>query len=603
MFFAQSHLGIGADGLSACSPRRANLALQAQQADSQQQRQQLVQNALSAASAVRTTSKSSKCKVRQDGKRGVDSTIVYVDRRDEADSLSDFLKGSGFPAASYHAGMDSEDRFKGTYPADCTRSPSTHPVQTAVAKQFECGSVKVVVATIAFGMGVDKADVRRVLHACLPKTVEAYLQETGRAGRDGLPAECRLLYGREHALRQLSLGAQGRLCQMQVSALLLRLCAVGPHSAMHEPYRVPKYAVVPVSPTEVDFDISSSMIETLLSVLESPPFSMITVDGAHLSTIKGSFRCADDRLPATPVISAIRKIAESRPVFIGEEDCDSFQVKARGAAAYGLKSFQLPLQALCDEIGWERKDAISSLYSLQRDGFLEYSLSDLAIFSSLTPSGAARLAGRSVTEVAELLVGPVACQVVEVAGAIEALNKQRSVDMWRLAQLMSSEDEEGQKSEDFQEAIKDFVCYYLEIMTEEVKSSSAAADDSAIADQPALQQLVGRFRQLTSPQELLPPDASAFLRDAHALTLDPSLLGAVQAMARASALDKIGVGLQALLRGCLAMFVAKVLHGVPSGRLDSSWSQHQLWGRYKHVDFDDLLARTLDMIQERAHSC
>src|SRR5439155_3386690 len=81
---------------------------------------------------------------------------------------------TSFRAAAYHAGMPPEER---------------ESVQSA----FLAGDVDVVVATIAFGMGIDKADVRTVLHTALPATLEGYYQEIGRAGRDGLPARAVLL--------------------------------------------------------------------------------------------------------------------------------------------------------------------------------------------------------------------------------------------------------------------------------------------------------------------------------------------------------------------------------------------------------------------------
>ncbi len=102
--------------------------------------------------------------------------IVYCLRRADVDELSADLKRRGVRCAGYHAGMDGGERTR---------------VQTA----FLAEDLDVVVATVAFGMGIDRSDVRFVVHASLPKGVEQYSQETGRAGRDGLPAECVLFYG------------------------------------------------------------------------------------------------------------------------------------------------------------------------------------------------------------------------------------------------------------------------------------------------------------------------------------------------------------------------------------------------------------------------
>ncbi len=100
--------------------------------------------------------------------------IVYVPTRREADSFAAELK-QDFPAASYHAGLESARRKQ---------------VQTA----FLGGELQVIVATIAFGMGIDKPDIRTVIHTALPGSLEAYYQEVGRAGRDGAPSRAILMH-------------------------------------------------------------------------------------------------------------------------------------------------------------------------------------------------------------------------------------------------------------------------------------------------------------------------------------------------------------------------------------------------------------------------
>ncbi|MCU0304780.1 MAG: ATP-dependent DNA helicase [Thermoanaerobaculales bacterium] len=100
--------------------------------------------------------------------------IVYAPTRKETEALAGLLGGS-FPAAAYHAGMSATARDR-------------------AQRGFADGRLEVVVATIAFGMGIDKADVRTVVHTGLPGSVESYYQEIGRAGRDGLPSRAILLY-------------------------------------------------------------------------------------------------------------------------------------------------------------------------------------------------------------------------------------------------------------------------------------------------------------------------------------------------------------------------------------------------------------------------
>ena len=109
------------------------------------------------------------------GRHAGEASIVYCISRKETDQLAARLAAEGLLARPYHAGLDAKER---------------HRTQEAFARE----TIDVVVATVAFGMGIDRSDVRLVLHTSLPKSLEAYQQETGRAGRDGLAAECLLLY-------------------------------------------------------------------------------------------------------------------------------------------------------------------------------------------------------------------------------------------------------------------------------------------------------------------------------------------------------------------------------------------------------------------------
>jgi ATP-dependent DNA helicase RecQ len=109
------------------------------------------------------------------GRHRGEASIVYCLSRRDTEDLAARLAAEGILARPYHAGLDSAQR---------------HATQEAFARE----TIDVVVATVAFGMGIDRSNVRLVLHTSLPKSLEAYQQETGRAGRDGLAAECLLLY-------------------------------------------------------------------------------------------------------------------------------------------------------------------------------------------------------------------------------------------------------------------------------------------------------------------------------------------------------------------------------------------------------------------------
>lgn len=101
--------------------------------------------------------------------------IIYTSTRKEAESLYNKINKKGYKVGVYHAGLNDEERKK-------------------TQEDFSFDNIEIIVATNAFGMGIDKSNVRFVIHHNIPKNMEAYYQEAGRAGRDGEESECILLF-------------------------------------------------------------------------------------------------------------------------------------------------------------------------------------------------------------------------------------------------------------------------------------------------------------------------------------------------------------------------------------------------------------------------
>lgn len=130
--------------------------------------------------------------------------IVYCATRAGAEKIAKSLSDYGLPTKHFHAGLTPE-------------------IKKEVQSAFIKGDLKVIAATNAFGMGIDKSDVRMVVHADIPGSLENYLQEAGRAGRDQQDAQCVLLYTREDVEQQFKLSSRSRLTRREIQALLRAL--------------------------------------------------------------------------------------------------------------------------------------------------------------------------------------------------------------------------------------------------------------------------------------------------------------------------------------------------------------------------------------------
>ena len=130
--------------------------------------------------------------------------IVYCASRGQTEDVARFLLAKDLTAGYFHAGLPPETR-------------------KSVQQRFIRGDLRVIAATNAFGMGIDKPDVRLVIHADIPGSLENYLQEAGRAGRDQQAARCVLLYTPEDVERQFGMSARSRLTQREIGAILRAL--------------------------------------------------------------------------------------------------------------------------------------------------------------------------------------------------------------------------------------------------------------------------------------------------------------------------------------------------------------------------------------------
>ncbi len=173
------------------------------------------------------------------------ATIIYVTLQRTAEDVADYLTQNGQEATAYHAGLKPDDR-------------------TAIQDQFMKSPQAVIVATIAFGMGVDKADIRYVYHYNLPKGLESYSQEIGRAGRDGKPSVCEMLVSTEDSITLENFSYGDTPEEKVVDAFTRHILDLG------EQFDISEYEL------SNRFDLRPLVVKTLLTYLELEGYLLST---------------------------------------------------------------------------------------------------------------------------------------------------------------------------------------------------------------------------------------------------------------------------------------------------------------------------------------
>ena len=245
-------------------------------------------------------------------------TIIYVTRQETAEGLAAFLKREGFPARPYHAGLRDETR-------------------SACQEAFMSGDAPIITATIAFGMGIDKADIRRIIHYNLPKSLENYTQETGRAGRDGQRACCELLACKDDLLVLENFVYGDTPSQEAVGRVLEQILMRG------TTFDLSRYDLA------VSNDIRPLVINTLLTYLELEGYIVTT------SSFYSSYR--------------VRLLRDIKQINLGlEESKREFIARILSNGKQGRKWVTIEPTVAAEQMQCDRDQIIRELSSLETHG-------------------------------------------------------------------------------------------------------------------------------------------------------------------------------------------------------------------------------------------
>lgn len=177
------------------------------------------------------------------------SVVIYCSRRKSTEELAEFLQGEGYTAEAFHAGLE----------------PS---LKKRIQENFISGLTPIICATNAFGMGIDKDDVRLVIHADIPGSLENYLQEAGRAGRDRNEADCILIFTEQDVEGQFRLSSRSRLTKREIAQMLrgIRYAAKGGNEVILTSGELLDMDVVAIDPD--DLTDGDTRVRTAISWLE-----------------------------------------------------------------------------------------------------------------------------------------------------------------------------------------------------------------------------------------------------------------------------------------------------------------------------------------------
>ncbi|GLC60783.1 hypothetical protein PLESTB_001670400 [Pleodorina starrii] len=513
----------------------------------------------------------------------VQSVLVYVGMQWQADEVAGWLQSMrGVPASSYHAGRAMSDRSK-------------------VAAEFRSGLIRVVVATVAFGMGVDHPSIGAVVHLQMPRSLEDYVQQAGRAGRNGKEARCYLFLDNQDYLRYRSLIFSTAAEVSAVETFLTRIFTPAPllPPETHDGGAAGGYdggannngggggssfGVLQLSTTAAELDLSEEVMETIMSYLQQDEqqqqqtaAAAAAADGGYVSVLPGCaarvhvyfHRAAAAALAARwPVVAAMLGCRPPPRVHRGCYKVDmTALVGSPGAGPGGISSSQALRQ-------------LSQLAALGQIHFEPIAKMKAISWQLLRrpspPPGAAAAAG-------------VAALAARIHARLEAQTAAAAARLDMIWGLMAGAYETGNTCVEQEAFLRPRITSYFDSPSQPPTAAAAAA---AAAPPPPGAAAAAAAAVAPPPRPLSPPDCPPLPLAPRSSTLvlevEAFLTGS---KARAAAMSV----------PLTPVAVARALHGLAGPAFPADvWRKSHEWGRYRAVDFAYVRAVAAMVLARRA---
>ncbi len=494
--------------------------------------------------------------------------IVYVWLQRTAEALAEQLCSHGHRAVAYHGGMSSRDRQK-------------------AQKAFMKGRARIIVATVAFGLGVNMKNVRGVVHFDMPTSIEGYVQEIGRAGRDGKEAYCHVLFSDADFRSHHSLAHSNGLELVQIRGLLRMIFRRDKNEVevTTSTGGAVRHVSVRLKDVCARLDLREEVVETLLSLLEVASRKMVRLCGSILD------HCVIEFQKKKPSILAELNTIIAAVCNVGVEVNNGLLGASASGHGYSHGCIQLDVIAVTQALGGEFSpcDVLKELRRLRDEGEIEYSLSERSYHVTLDCRHRQKESWfdeQKLNVLAEALLSQMRDAEASEVRRVEEMYSVLSNSVTKTDDLSNGTMMQGRSGA--KEKRKE-PSYLHERITQYFKLQQCRQDQQQQQQQGKgkddEENTVNNSIAIEFPHEEMVKYQSMLQHDAAILMSDPTFRGVGN--------DGITCPYAWILKDkdVLSRSISRFFHGIGSVAFPVLiWRQNPLWRRYVHLSFEDVLS-------------